>query len=75
MVTLPDPGDRNRALAGNDEIILSVPAARMEELVGGLLRMKERGFLSDNNGMFMLHDFPRPEFYKMLFRRWGLPDE
>jgi uncharacterized protein (DUF169 family) len=72
MVTLPDPGDRNRALAGNDEIILSVPAARMEELVVGLLKMKERGFMFDNNAMFMLHDFPRPEFYWRLFRRWGL---
>jgi hypothetical protein len=22
--------------------------------------------------MYMLPDFPQPEFYQMLFRRWGL---
>jgi len=23
----------------------------------------------------MLSDFPQPEFYQMLFKRWGLYDE
>jgi len=23
----------------------------------------------------MLHDFPQPPFYQMLFRRWGLQKE
>ena len=72
MITLPDPGDYMRALAGEDEIILSVPAANMEELVSGIRRMREGEYSFERTGMYMLHDFPQPEFYQMLFRRWGL---
>lgn len=76
MVTLPDPGDYFRALAGEDEIVLSVPKDKMEELVAGV-RQNEEGELKQYFGyvdanMYMLHDFPRPEFYQMLFKRWGL---
>jgi len=76
MVTLPDPGDYHRALAGEDEIALSVPRDKMEKLVGGV-RQIEEGELKENFGyarasMYMLHDFPQPEFYQMLFKRWGL---
>jgi uncharacterized protein (DUF169 family) len=72
MITLPDPGDYMRALAGEDEIILSLPAARMEELITGLRRMRENEYSFERTGMYMLHDFPQPPFYQMLFRRWGL---
>jgi uncharacterized protein (DUF169 family) len=72
MITLPDPGDHIRALAGSDEIILSVPAARMEEFVTALKRMKESGRGFESYGMYMLHDFPQPPLYRMLFKRWGL---
>ena len=33
MVTLPDPGDYHRALAAEDEIVLSVPADKLTKLV------------------------------------------
>jgi uncharacterized protein (DUF169 family) len=72
MITLPDPGDYMRALAGEDEIILSVPAARIEELITGLQRMRENEYSFERTGMYMLHDFPQPPFYQMLFQRWGL---
>ncbi len=72
MITLPDPGDYMRALAGEDEIILSVPADRIEELVTGLRRMREGEYSYERTGMYMLHDFPQPPFYQMLFKRWGL---
>jgi uncharacterized protein (DUF169 family) len=76
MVTLPDPGDYHRALAGEDEIALSVPKDKMEKLVEGV-RQIEEGELKENFGyarasVYMLHDFPQPEFYQMLFKRWGL---
>jgi uncharacterized protein (DUF169 family) len=72
MVTLPDPGDFNRALAGEDEIILSVPKDKMGMLVEGVRQMEEGEFGYARNSMYMLHDFPQPEFYQMLFKRWGL---
>ena len=72
MITLPDPGDYMRALAGEDEIILSVPAGKMEELITGLRQMRENEYSFERTGMYMLHDFPQPPFYQMLFQRWGL---
>ncbi len=75
MVTLPDPGDYMRALAGEDEIILSVPAARMDEFMQGIRRTMEGEYSYERTGMYMLHDFPQPPFYQMLFRRWGLQKE
>jgi uncharacterized protein (DUF169 family) len=71
MVTLPDPGDYMRALAGEDEIILSVPAARMEEFMKGIRRSMEGEYSYERTGMYMLFDFPQPPFYQMLFKRWG----
>ena len=75
VVTLPDPGDYQRALAGEDEIILSLPPDRLEEMVGNLRRFEEGEFGYSHASMFMLNDFPRPEFYQMLFKRWGLDTE
>jgi uncharacterized protein (DUF169 family) len=75
MVTLPDPGDRMRALAGEDEIILSVPAARMEEFMAGIRRMVQGEYGIERSGLLMLHDFQQPPFYQMLFKRWGLAGE
>jgi uncharacterized protein (DUF169 family) len=74
-ITLPDPGDYERAMAGEDEIILSVPKIKIEGLVLGLRRLEDRkaGYLHHN--MEMRPDFPRPEFYKRLFRQWGLDAE
>jgi uncharacterized protein (DUF169 family) len=72
MVTLPDPGDYMRALAAEDEIVLSVPSARMEELMKGIHFSVENEWGYERAGMYMLHDFPQPPFYQMLFKRWGL---
>jgi uncharacterized protein (DUF169 family) len=71
MVTLPDPGDYMRALSGEDEIILSMPAARMDEFMQGVRRAQEGEYSYERTGMYMLHDFPQPPFYQMLFKRWG----
>jgi len=75
MITLPDPGDYMRALAAEEEIILSVPAARMEEFMSGIRRMVEGEYGYERAGMYMLHDFPQPPLYQTLFKRWGLYGE
>jgi hypothetical protein len=75
MVTLPDPGDYVRALAGEDEIILSVPSQKLGDLMKGLRQHNQREIGYAHTNMFMLHDFPRPDFYKKLFRSWGLDDK
>lgn len=70
-LTFPDPGDRERARAGDDEAIISVPGAKIADFVHAI----------ENNGLFggysqALFDFPldfmRPPFYHKLFDMWGL---
>ena len=75
MITLPDPGDYMRALAGEDEIIISIPAARMEEFFTRYKQMAESEFSFQRTGMYMLNDFPQPSIYQTLFQRWGLYDK
>ncbi len=72
MVTLPDPGDYMRALAGDDEIILSVPKEKMEEFMADLRQSAEAEFSFLKSNMLMLHDFPQPPMYQTFFKRWGL---
>jgi uncharacterized protein (DUF169 family) len=72
MVTVPDVGDYRRALAGDDEVALSVPPDRIVKLVDGVREFEKSEFSYGNVDFFMLHDFPQPEFYQMLFKRWGL---
>jgi uncharacterized protein (DUF169 family) len=74
MVTLPDPGDYHRALAAEDEIVLSVPAARIVKMLEGVKEVEKGDFAYSRANMYMLPDFPQPEFYQMLFKRWGLYD-
>ncbi len=72
MTALPDPGEFTRALAGEDEIILSIPQDKMEELISELRQFEERkqGYIAST--MMMQSDFERPDFYKKLFKDWGL---
>jgi uncharacterized protein (DUF169 family) len=72
-VTLPDPGDVGRALAGEDEIIFSLPAGDVEQLVTQLRTFDGHGMsYRDNSFLEMRADFPRPDFYKRLYRECGL---
>jgi len=72
-VTLPDPGELGRALAGEDEIIFSIPAGKIEGLVSQLKRFDEMKMgYRDNSFWEMRPDFPRPDFYKKLYRECGL---
>jgi uncharacterized protein (DUF169 family) len=74
-ITLPDPGEYERAMAEEGEIILSVPPDRLEELVMGLRFFEKIKLGYTHLTMEMRPDFPQPEFYKELFRMWGLDVE
>jgi uncharacterized protein (DUF169 family) len=75
QITLPDPGDYERALAREDEIIFSLPRDKLEDLMVGLNHFEERGLGYTHFDQEMKPDFPRPEFYKKLFEKWGLDIE
>ena len=71
-ITVPDPGEYERGLTDEDEMILSVPADKLPELVEGLRLLSSRGYGYRQLHMEMKTDFARPQFYDDLFRSWGL---
>ena len=75
QITLPDPGDYERALAREDEIIFSVPKNKLGDLMLGLKHFDEMKLGYTHFVQEMRPDFPQPEFYKKLFRMWGLDTE
>jgi uncharacterized protein (DUF169 family) len=75
-ITIPDPGDSSRAFAEDDEIIFSVPKEKLAKLVEGIKRSAEMKKRADDWSHIMMRpDFPRPDFYIDLFRKWGLDVE
>jgi uncharacterized protein (DUF169 family) len=71
-ITLPDPGEYQRAMAGEDEIIFSIPVDKIATLVSELKRSDERQRGHTHIDLEMRPDFPQPEFYRKLFEAWGL---
>ncbi len=71
-LTVPDPGEYERGLTDEDEMILSVPADELGDLVEGLQLLSDRSFGYRQLHMEMKTDFPRPQFYDDLFKAWGL---
>ena len=71
-VTIPDPGEYERSLAGEDEIIFSVRGDCLKGLIEGLRTIAERGFdyMGLNNDMNF--NFPRAQFYNDMAAKWGL---
>lgn len=73
-ITLPDPGDYERAVAGEEELILSIPKERLDELISGFLYFEESGRGYRKFSYMMRPDFPQPPFYREFFRLWGLDE-
>ena len=73
-VVLPDPGEYQRALAAEEEMILAIPQQEMEGLMASL---KRGGKMYSHRDRYMsMHpDFEQPQFYKDMFKAWGLDSE
>lgn len=71
-ITIPDPGEYERAIASEDEIIFSVPKRKIEDLMLGLWHLENsmRGY--KKFAYLIRPDFPQPPFYREYFRMWGL---
>ena len=69
-VVIPDPGEYQRALTEEGDMMFSIPQSKMPAIMAGL---KQGGIFSyRDHHMAMLPDFERPAFYKDLFKSWGL---
>jgi uncharacterized protein (DUF169 family) len=73
-VTVPDPGDFERASAGDDEMIFTVPAANMKELMDGVYHYEKMGMGYRSFGRDLKGDFQQPTFYQQYFKQWGLDE-
>lgn len=73
-VVLPDPGEYQRALAAEEELILSIPREKMD---GFMASLKRGGRMYSHRDQYMaMHpDFEQPQFYKEMFKSWGLDSE
>jgi uncharacterized protein (DUF169 family) len=70
-ITLPDPGEYVRALTQAGEMIFSIPALKIGIFMKGLKRFFKESMFA-NEQMMMLSDFPQPEIYKKIFKKWGM---
>ena len=73
-VVVPDPGEWQRALCDEGEMMFALPADKLPALVDGLNKFKDMDFSFRNHHYFMQGDFSRPDFYKAMFKGWGLED-
>ena len=74
-VVLPDPGEYQRALTDEGDLIFTIPHKKMKTMMAAL-RKNEHGFFSyKEHQVFMQTDFPLPDFYKGLFKDWGMDTE
>ncbi len=74
-VVIPDPGEYQRALTEEGDLMVAVPRVRMQTLMTGLKENEHGVFSYRDHHMFMLPDFPLPDFYKDMFRSWGMDTE
>jgi uncharacterized protein (DUF169 family) len=71
-VTVPDPGDFERAGAQEDEMVLTVPTNRLKGLMDGMHHFEDSGMGFRRFSPSVYPDFEQPPFYQEYFRRWGL---
>jgi uncharacterized protein (DUF169 family) len=75
FVAPPDIGEDMRTICSRDEMVISIPIDKLEEIVKGLQTPLFEGADFMTSPMLKMGDFDRPEFYRNLFRKWGLDTE
>jgi len=71
-VTVPDPGDFERAGTQEDEMILTIPTGRLQELMEGVYHFEKSNMGFKRFSFALKTDFQQPPFYEEYFRKWGL---
>jgi uncharacterized protein (DUF169 family) len=70
-LVLPDPGEYQRALTSEEEVIFAVPNEKLPGLMASL-KSGGRPYSFRDQYMSMHPDFEQPQFYRDLFKGWGL---
>jgi uncharacterized protein (DUF169 family) len=74
-LVIPDPGEYQRALTEEGDMMFSVPQNKMQVMMAGLKQNEHGPFPYRDHQMFMMPDFPLPDFYKEMFKSWGMDTE
>ncbi|MBN1160931.1 MAG: hypothetical protein JXA17_03155, partial [Dehalococcoidales bacterium] len=62
------------AHADDNEMMFAIPAGKLAGLLTNLKKFQEQPYAYRNTSYFIQPDFPRPDFYKAMFKQWGLED-
>lgn len=71
-ITFPDPGEYERAMTDEDEVMFTLRAEKLPELTECIRGISMFGMGYQGLQMDMPMNFPRPEFYNVMFEKWGL---
>jgi uncharacterized protein (DUF169 family) len=74
-IVLPDPGEYERALGGEDEMMFSVPRVKLEGFMSDFKQAQDGNWGYTRSNLMMRPDFPQPDIYKNVFKTWGLDTE
>jgi uncharacterized protein (DUF169 family) len=74
QVAIPCGGDRTKAMAADNEVIFSIPAGRMDELMTGLRNIEKAGRKLPV-GYSFLPEYPLPPAYQRIAEEMGYLDE
>jgi uncharacterized protein (DUF169 family) len=71
-VTVPDFGEYQRGAVSDNEMMLTIPSGKMEEMMSGVYQYDKMGMGYRNIGRELKGDFQQPPFYSEYFKKWGL---
>ncbi len=71
-VSIPDAGEFERGLCGENEMVFTLAASELENLIATLREQTDRGFGYKHLAYDIRPDYLRPKFYNDMFEKWGL---
>ena len=71
-VSIPDAGEFERGLCGENEMIFTFAGENLEALIGAVRDLIAKGFSFRQLAYDLKADYARPKFYNDMFAKWGL---
>jgi len=71
-IVLPDPGEYERALCGEDEMMFAIPRVRFQGFMENFLAAQEGHWSFSRSNPVLRPDFPLPDIYRDMFKKWGM---
>ncbi len=72
-VSIPDAGEYERSLCGENEMIFTLSAEMLSPFIQSARDLRDKGFGIKQLAYDIRPDYARPKFYNDMFEKWGLP--